>query len=376
MMDDDAQDIPEVEALNLMQFGGEPDLVDAAVTRMASILPEWVPRAGNTEMVLLESMAVMLGPLIMSLQIAPTVMVESYMALQGVLRDDGRKATLTLDLIVSPTAQEKIIPSGTRFRIDVDGSGNTVDVLTTDTVIIAAEDTRGYVPAEAELPGIDLNGLPDSTPVAAVDALPFVESIITSDEVTPGADPEEDESFLARASAHMARQNSTLVNPLNFQYAVAGQLDVGRALVLNNYNPATPSVEAAGHVTVVATNVVGNPLLEVRTNELKTWLAAQALASLTIHVIPPTYTHVDLAVTVRKSASAEASDVEIAVEEALRGAVGFRTWDWSNTLTGYRLVSLLSQVTGVVEVITVPADINLPGDAPMPIVDNVTVTVI
>lgn len=376
MIDDEALDIPETEALNLMNFGGEPDLVGAAVKRMALVLPEWVPRAGTTEMVLLESMAVMLGPLIMSLQIAPAVMVESYMALQGIARDPGRKALLTLDLIVSPTAQEKILPAGTRFRIDVDGSGNTIDVLTTDTVIIAAEDTTAYIPVAADISGSDLNALPSGSVVAAVDTLPYAESIITFGDVTPGADRESDESFMLRASAHMARQNSTLVTPENFQYAVAGQLDIGRATTLNNFDPAFPLAVSAGHVTVVATDTLGDPVLPGRATELEVWLAGQALASLTIHVLPPTYTEVDLSVTVRKAASADASDVEDAVEIALREAIGYKAWDWSDTLSSYRLIGLLSQVPGVAEVVTVPADITLAGPAPMPVLDSITVTVL
>lgn len=181
---------------------------------------------------------------------------------------------------------------------------------------------------------------------------------------------------MARASAHMARQNSTLVSAENFQYAVAGQIDVGRAKVLNNFNPATPGTLAPGHVTVAATNILGDPLIVDRVEELETWLSSQALASLTVHVIPTNYNLFDLTVTVRKAASAEALLVEEDCETALRRAISYRAWQWEPKLTGFKLVSILSQVPGVAEVVTVPADRTFTGAAVIPQLGTVTVNVL
>jgi uncharacterized phage protein gp47/JayE len=374
----EAMDIPEIETLNLLAFGDEPALVSAGLTRMQNSLPEWEPREGNTEVVLLEGLAVMLGPLIMSMQIAPQEMMEQLMALYGVTRDPGTTASVNLEIRVSPSASEKVIPAGTRFRIDADGMGNTVDVLSIDALTINAADTMGVVRARAEEIGEMLNGLAIGSVVEVVDALPFAEAVNTADAVTPGTGVESDTSFIARASAILARQTSTLVLAEHFQYAVASRADVGRARVLNNYNPdaADPSIEAPGHVTVAATDIIGGALPPETMEEIEGNLAGQSLASLTIHVIAPTYTEVDLAVTVRKTPLATEEEVQASVDAVLRAALNPLSWDWAPTVSSYRLVSVLSRASGVAEVVTVPADIDLPGAAPMPVVDSITVTVV
>jgi hypothetical protein len=374
----EAMDIPEIETLRLMDFGDEPALLNAGITHMTNSLPEWEPREGNTEIVLLEGLAVMLGPLIMSMQIAPRELMEQLMALYGVVRDPGTRAAVTLNVRVSPSASEKTIPAGTRFRIDVDGMGNTADVLSVDEVVVNAADTTGFVRAMAEETGEMLNGLNAGAAVEVVDALPFAESVVTDGPVSPGYGIESDTSFIGRASSTLARQTSTLVLAEHFQYAVAGRADVGRARVLNNYNPdaVDPSIEAPGHVTVAAADVLGNALPPETMEEIEGTLAGQALASLTIHVIAPTYTPVDLAVTVRKTESATEEEVQASVDAVLRAALDPLNWDWSPTISSYRLVSILSQASGVAEAVTVPADIDLPGAAPMPTVGAISVTVV
>jgi hypothetical protein len=320
----------------------------------------------------------MLGPLIMSMQIAPREMMEQLMALYGIERDPGTRASVTLIVRVAPSASEKIIPAGTRFRIDTDGMGNTVDVLTADEVVINAADTSGLVRATAEDIGEMLNSVVPGSVVQVVDALPFAESVNTEGPVTPGREVEDDTSFMGRASSTLARQTSTLVLAEHFQYAVASRTDVGRAKVLNNYNPgaADPSIEAPGHVTVAAADLAGNALPPETMEEIEADLAAQSLASLTIHVIAPTYTEVDLAVTVRKTMTATEEEVQAGVDAVLRDALSPLNWDWSPTISTYRLVSIIAAASGVAEVVTVPGDIALPGAAPMPRVDTITVTVV
>lgn len=374
----EATDIPEIENLNLLNLGNEPALVSAAVTRMANSLPEWEPREGNTEIVLLEGLAVMLGPLILSMQMAPREMMEQLMALYGVERDPGTAASVTLEIRTSPSASEKTVPAGTRFRIDVDGMGNTVDVLSVDALVINAADTIGQVLAVAEEAGPTLNGLNPGALVEVVDALPFAESVITAGPVTPGSGRESDTRFMGRAASVLARQTSTLVLAEHFQYAVSSRTDVGRALVLNNYNPdaADPSIEAPGHVTVAVTDTLGNALPAGTMDEIAGQLAGQSLASLTIHVIAPTYTPVDLDITVRRRTDATHEETLAAVDAVVRDALSAAKWDWAPVLSTYRLVSIVASAPGVAEVIEVPADFPLAGPAPLPALGILAITVV
>jgi uncharacterized phage protein gp47/JayE len=370
-------DIPEVEILNLLNYGDEPALVSAALARMRNSLPEWEPREGSTELALIEGLAVMLGPLIMATQMAPKEMLIHLMTLYGVTRNPGYPASVMIDILTSPTVGEKIVPRGTRFRLQLDDAGNTVDLLTDDQITISPEDLKGWVRARAETPGAEMNGTAPGSVLDTIDPLPFIESVITQGVVTPGAGQEDLDAFMRRSGTILARQTSVLVLPEHFQYAAAEQVDVGRALVLNNYNPTDGSAVGAtlGHVAVAVADTIGNPLPVERMTEIRNSMDTKALASLAIHVITPAYTQADFPITVRKTASATDTEVAVSVDSAIREAFGPLAWTWGTTISPYMIVAVVSRAYGVDEVISVPSAIALPGVAPLAIIRSVDVTV-
>lgn len=369
-------DVPDYQFLNLMKFGTEPDFVAAAVTRMAAAIPEWVPREGNTELVLLESLALMLGPEIMALRMVEYSMTERLLGLYGVVREPGLPATARASFTVSASSPIQTIPAGTILRFHVDGTGETVDLRTVEELRILVSDGRTRdVAVEATDTGTTGNGTPAGTILEVVGTLPFVDSVTLSTALSGGTAPEDDPTFMSRASALLARQVSTLVLPEHFQYAALSRPEVGRAKVLDLYNPAAPTVSSPGHVSVAVADTSGAALSAEARTAIEGFLEERSLASLSIHAISPDYTTVNLAVSVRAAFGADPVLVKAAVEDSLRSWLSPATWDWSTSVGQFAIVSRVAAVSGVAEVLSVPATINLPGAAPLPLPGTITATV-
>jgi hypothetical protein len=369
-------DVPEMENLRLTEFGTEIDLVDAGVTHIQAVMPEWIPRGGNTEMVLLESLAIMLGPEILSLQLLGPRVVEQIMGLYGTTRSEGIAATGRVVFTVTNSNPTQVIPAGTRLRLVLDSSVGSVDLFTVEDLnIITSETLTGQVDVVADTLGSLPNGSPSGSALAVVDNLPFIASAALSAAMLGGADPETDDVFFGRAASVLARQTSTLVKPEQFMYAALSRVGTARALVLDNFDPAAPGATTYGHVTVAVADGTGAALTAPAMEATRQDLAAQALASLTLHVIAPTYTTVNLAVTVKALPGWSTSEVQASVTAALTAWANPLTWGWDSTATQFEIVAVVAAAPGVREVTSAPATINLAGVAPLPTLGTVTVTV-
>jgi len=369
-------DAPNYERLELLEFGNERDLTAAAIEYAQAALPEWEAREGNTEVVLIESLAMMLGVEVLAIQMLPERLLELLMGLYGVTRDQGSTATGRATFEVTSSNPTQVIPSGTTLRYQLEPTGETIDVVTAETLsIITSESTTGSVEVIAVEAGTAPNGVPAGATVHVVDNLTFVNRAYLSTGLTGGSGVEEDEAFYARAAASLARLNSTLTLAPQFQYAALSQPGIGRAKVFDRYNPATGATGAAGHVTLAIADPQGQPLPADDGTALANWLAAQALASLQVHVIDPTYTAVDLAVTIVANAGTNHAQVEAATVAALEAWLSPATWDWSPEVAEYAVVSIISDVPGVAAVLGVPDTIALPGKAPLPTAGTISVTV-
>lgn len=372
----EASDIPEVESLNLLEYGGEQDLVNTAIAHAQNALPEWQPRESNTEVVLLESLALIMGVEALALQVVPSHIVEQLMGLYGVVRHSGFLAEGRAQFQVAASAPLQSIPKGTRLRYSLEETEETVDFLTIEAIeIVTTETLFGSVAIEAEESGIESNGIPAGAALEVVDALPFVDEAIVSLATTGGETDEDDESFNLRAAAILSRMNSTLVIPDNFTSAALSDPRVSRALTLDLYNPeGVPKTPVAGHVTVAVLGDGGNPLSDTIMTEISEELEYQALASLNTHVIPPTLTTVNITCTVKR-ANGYLADVAIAdIEEGLRAWLDPNAWDWSPVVEQNAIIGKLYELPSVASVVSVNASTPLPGDAPLPVLGTVTVT--
>ncbi|MGP4995566.1 baseplate J/gp47 family protein [Glutamicibacter ardleyensis] len=368
--------IPEVETLNLLEYGGEQDLVNTAVAHAQVALPEWQPRESNTEIVLLESLALILGVEALALQVLPGQIVEQLMSLYGVTRHNGFNTEGQAQFQVASSAPLQVIPTGTRLRYTLEDTEETVDFLTVEAVeIITTETLFGTAQIEAEESGVEGNGIPAGATLELVDPLSFVDDVTVSVQTSGGESEEEDEDFQARAAAVLSRLNSTLVIPDNFTDVALSDPRVSRARTLDLFDPAgTPKSPVAGHVTIAILGDDGQPLSIELMESLRQDIESQALASLSIHVIPPTITTVNITCTVRLASGYLASTATTDIKAALADWLSPANWDWSPTVDQNAIIGKLYEIPAVRAVTAVNPTIALPGDAPLPKLGTVTVT--
>lgn len=368
--------IPEVETLNLLEYGGEQDLVNTAIAHAQVALPEWQPRESNTEIVLLESLALILGVEALALQVLPGQIVEQLMNLYGVVRHDGFNAEGQARFQVAASAPLQIVPAGSRLRYTLEDTEETVDFLTVEAVeIVTTETLFGTAQIEAEESGIEGNGIPAGATLELVDPLSFVDDVTVSMQTSGGESDEDDDSFQARAAAVLSRINSTLVIPDNFTDAALSDPRVLRALTLDLFNPeGTPKTPVVGHVTVAVVGADGAPLSLETTTELRDSLEQQALASLTIHVIPPTITTVNISCTVRLAPGYQDNDARDEITAGLNEWLDPTTWDWDASIEKNAIIGKLYEFPSIRSVSSVNDTVVLPGDAPLPKLGTVTVT--
>lgn len=375
-MNEQSADAPELANLKLLDYGTEPDLLNAAVTHAQSVMPEWKPRGGNTELVLMESLAVMLGPEILAVQLAAPRMLEQLMGLYGITRNPGRPAVGRVLFTVTDSAPVQVIPAGTRLRMTLGEFAPSLDLVTDELLtIVTTAGLTGEVAVTVDMVGTEPNGTPAGTDLDVVDSLPFVESVRLNEPLRDGLDVETDESFDARAASAIGRQTTTLVHARNFELAALTIVGVGRVRALDNYDPATPGATTYGHVTVALGGHDGAPLSLEAMEDARRMLSEQALASLSIHTVEADYTDLTLAVEVKGALGWEVADVQASVRAALADWLSPASWDWRSSASQFEIVSVVANAAGVREVVAVPNGLTLNGVAPLPRLGTVTVKV-
>lgn len=346
--------------------GVEINHVNAARVHLQAMLPEASLNPSSVEMTLIEALTVVLGPVALSYQRAPAAVVEHFMALHSLYRHQGQKAVGKAKFKVSDATAEVKIPSGTPLRYMVDDYAGSLDFVTTQDITIYTSETReGEAWIEAVETGTAYNGLMVGTYLDTVNYHLQVQSVSISLATRDGEDPEDDASFEERSRALMSRQTAALAYADQFEAAVKTREEVGRAFTVDNWD-AVAGASAIGHVTVAVTSISGETLPPADLPVIRDWLQGQVLASLVVHVIDPTYTTVNLAVTVEATATANHDEVKASIEAELNRRLDPLRWNWWSTITGIDIASWIDDVPGVARVITVPPPITLGGVAPLP----------
>lgn len=359
---------------------GVLDLINRAVSDAAAKLPGWIPREGNTEMVLIEEQALICAELIYAVNRVPGAIVEILLQLFGITRSPGAPPTATVTFNLADAIGHEL-PAGTRVRLDL-GAGIDPVVFTTDA---AADAAVGVSTITTSVTGATnaarANGVGAPTALVMVDSVPWVNSAQLASTVANGLDPEGVSDWITRGTQMFSRLVTTLVLPAHFTAAALAQANVYRAFTVNNWDPTAgggAGAAANGHVTTAVLDPNGALLSGPAKTAIAAALAAAAEANLAVHVVDPTITAVAVTTTVAKLATADATTVQNAVIAAVQAYLSPKNWGWGATVRRNELLSLIDDVAGVDYVVslTAPAaDVALPGVAPLANAGAVAVTV-
>lgn len=353
------------------------DLVDSAVNDGLSKLPGWVPAAGNTEVVVLEMLALPVAELIYRVNRMPGAVVEALLAIYGITRSPGSPASGVVHFDVSSSGGYTI-PAGTSLGLTL--AGTTFALRTSEDLAIPTGSTGGDVAVETVENTDVLNGTAAGSPVQVVDRVVYVERAALSVALSGGAPAEDTASILNRGAQVFSRLTSTLVTPDHFKQAALGTPGVFRATAVQSYDPGSGHAPGTdpGHVSVAVLGSGGTPVASAVKSALLAQLQSSAQANLAVHLVDPTVSTVNVTMTVTAMPGANTTTVRAAVVAALQAYLSPAQWPWSAVVRVNELIALASNVDGVDYVnpgMTPSTDQALSGAAPLASAGTITVTV-
>ena len=359
------------------------DVFEAAILNMQVAIPEWEPREGNIEVLLLENIALEVAEAIFAINRLPSTITEILLSLFDIERDNGAPPTANIrfDLGISTGTT---IPAGVSVVLELE-SGLDPIVFTTDSeLVIPPSETYGIVSATGDRFTSDANDIPADTLLELQESISTVNYAKLATAVTGGRDPEEDIDYLSRGIQRLQRLTTTLLLPRQFEAAAIEYPFVKRVKALDNYNSAG-DVGADGPVGAdpgyIAVAVYGdNENVSTENKDiLLSFFEANAMSNLVITIINPTITTVNVTAQIRIDADALASDVVDAVEEALGEFLDPMTWPWTDKVRKNEIISIITNVPGVdyLDTLTTPsADVTLPGVANLAKAGTLNITVV
>jgi len=370
-------DVADYVGLELLDLDAQ-QLVEQALADAAVTWPDWTPREGNTEVVLLELLAAMAEEEVYALNRIGDGIVERLLLLMGIARDLGASAAATVTFTAGDDAGYTV-PAGTIVRLTTAGAED-LDLATDTELVIAPGQTTGTVAATATVPGTAGNAIPLGTDLEVLDSITGIESAELATATAGGRAPEDSAAYLTRATPRLSTFTTTLVRPQDVEaYVVSAYPAIVRVKTLDRYNPAGGAVgEDDGYVAVAVAAAGGADLSGPDKDALEVDLADRMHAGLQVNVIDTDLTTVAVDVTVLALPGADPAEVEDNVIAALAAYLNPDTWDWSTVVRRNELIARADTAAGVdtVLAVTTPAaDLILSGAAPLATAGVITVTV-
>lgn len=360
----------------LLHDVNEQDLVAAAIASIRTRIPEWVPNEANIEVMIVEAAALLVGQSVYAINQLPRTVLDGLLTLYGVTRKQAVAASGTvLVTMTTSTGGWRTLPAGTAFRVHLD-SGITVD-LVSEAPTSSGGSLTFPVSVVATTPGVLGNQIEASSRIDIVDSLSWVEAVAVSGTFTGGTDAETDALFHTRAALFLRRQTLTLVLPDHFLAAAMEVDGVGRATVVDRWNSVSGNPgDHPGHVTVVVSTLTGSAVSSDTVTDLGDRLRSGALASLTIHIVPPTLLPVTLAVAVVVETGFTSATVLAQVDQAVRSWLSPARWPWGQRLWPNDVIGVVARVPGVrrVGTVTSPQFSTIPTPRTLPGALTLTVT--
>jgi hypothetical protein len=359
----------------------DQEMVDTALANLQLNLPGWIPNEANTEVVILEALALQMAEGIVAVNRLPGAVVVAVLKLMGIEPDYGNPPNATATITFGDTLGHDI-PGGTRVALTLSDGSTVIFLVEPPGLSVAPGSSSGVASLIGDVFTASANGTPTGTAMNMVDNLPFVDSVVLATDVADGRDPETTDEYRDRGVARLSRLSDALVVPRHFTAAALEDPNVAAALTIDNLNPIIGHVSGddPGHVTVAVLGDGGALLSGPAKTALENSMEDDAVAMLDVHVIDATIVTVPVATTVVKVAGADSAAVQASVQEAVAAYLDPLAWQSGSTIYLNEMISLIDRVDGVDRVTTVTingiaANFVLTGIAAVPKAGTVTVTV-
>lgn len=324
------------------------DLFDRAKAYTSSKFPDWVPSETNTEVVLMEALALMVSESIFAINRLPDTVSEILFKLYGINRSTGEYPTFTARFTVQDHTSTVTIPAGFQAIYDL-GDGQDIAIFSLDSdVSLAAGTNTATGTFTGSLKTARYNNIAVGTAFTVVSPLYFLQSVVTTTTISGGAGAEADSDYFDRAALRFARLSEALILPTHFSNYALEKSYVSTAKTVDLYQaPSGNAGSDYGHVAlfVFADNAY---VSSANKNTLLGEIDDRCIASVTPTVNDPdNLAVIGVHTTVIRKSSSTSSNTEVAVYNALNDYYHTTTWPWSSTLRWTNLVSLIENASGV-----------------------------
>jgi uncharacterized phage protein gp47/JayE len=356
------------------------DVFESAIAELRANFPDWTPREGNMEVLLLEAMALQVAEAVFAINRLPSAITEVLLSLYDIVRDVGEAPTASIRFEMNGT-QGYSIPAGVSVTLPLPSGLEPLTFITENELVIPPGQSVGVVDGIGNRYTDEANDVQAETLLELQDSLIYVNYVRLDSDVYGGRQPETDIDYLSRAASRFQRLSSTLVLPSHFVSAALEDSRIERAFALDNYNPDVdpngngPIGNDGGHITLA---LYGNnePINPDDKNDFLAKIAPSTMVSLAVHIIDPTITPISVSAKIAFAPGVDAQSVIDEVNFAIADYLNPMTWEWGTIVRRSSLISLISNVPGVdylVELSVPATDVTLTGVANL--VDSGTITI-
>jgi uncharacterized phage protein gp47/JayE len=326
------------------------ELVDAMITMYGISNPGWVAREGNTEILLMEAIALAVAENVATINRLPGAVVEAILQLAGVTKDFGAPATVTATLTVAD-GLGYTIPTGTRFYLQLANGTTVVFLAMAPDTQIAPGNTSATVNLISQINTAAANGVAAGARLVLADQLNMIQSIVLASTVAGGRDPETDPEWRDRGVARLQRLSDALVVPQQFNAFIDEDPRIGRVMTIDLWDGSVGSPTAPGtnpgHITCAVLDPTGLPLAAGDLTDLENQAEVKAAAMLDVHVVNATLDTTNVVVSYQITAGYTAATVAANVVATVRDYLNPLTWVAGAPVRHNELVSVIDQVPGV-----------------------------
>lgn len=338
-------------------------ILNDILTTGRGLLPEWVPEAGQIELVLAEAFAVRSAELAAAINRIPDATTEVLLQLFGLSRSDGEKATATLTITFTDSdVIPRSLPAGTQF-LYINAVTNVSYIFTLDENFSLSGSLTGTAAVTASTVGAQYNFSADGMSLSLLSNASFFSSATFSVSPSGGSNPESDSEYFNRGMTLLASYTTASTTASQIKYYVAANKSYANRVEVYNRrryrdrDTTSPYYSThVGSVLVVVGSTVSTfssaasqlPVASSNLSELYSSLAERTPSGLTIDVMSAELAQVDVTATVQKKSGYNASTVKTAVENSIKAFLDPNMWDLNNQyVRRNELIALIDATEGV-----------------------------
>ena len=355
------------------------DILNSAIVDLKSRLPEWTPREDNTEVMLLQALAVEVADSVFAINRLPNSIITALLKLYGIERDGGAFASCMVSIEVV-NSMGYTVPANTRISLHAQQGYGSIVMETTNTLVIPEGYTNGNVPVQAVIVSDAANGVPTGTRFDVLDNAYYINSVVSASPILGGRLEETDKKWFDRGVQRFGRLTDTLVVPRHFELAALELPEVTRARALDNYNADAGSGSVGDHPGHLTLALYGNsgPMSAEEKLAVIDSFTERKYAALILHTVDPVITTVNVNLIVKPNPGYTNARAIDATSEALRQWLNTDTWNWKGTVYTNELIGVVSElpeVDYVTQLVEPAADVALNGAAPLAMLGTVNVAI-